>query len=400
VPRSVDALKLVLGSITSQPARSLLTVFGIAVGLAAIVLLTALGEGVRAFVLGEFTQFGTHILAVTPGKNTTFGISGASIASVRPLTVGDAVAVSRMRFAEGVVPLIQGNAEVRGGGRRRRTNVVGVGPDLPAVWRMAVSTGSFLPPDPLENPRALAVLGSKLRTELFGTANPLGARVQVGGHRFRVMGVMASKGQMLGFDLDDMVYIPVRKASEIFDREGLMELDLLYNERAAVPEVVRAVSSLLVRRHGQEDFTVITQDRMLSVLGDVLDVLTACVAGIGAISLMVGAFGIVTIMTIAVGERTAEIGLLRALGATRATLRALFLAEAAFLGVAGGMAGIGAALAVVGLAKAVLPAVPLALAWPYVVAGLLSSLLLGAAAGVWPAERAAGLDPVTALREE
>ncbi|MFT5393810.1 MAG: putative ABC transport system permease protein [Gammaproteobacteria bacterium] len=398
--RITDQLRFALNASMHQRLRSALTVLGIAVGITAVVLLTAVGEGVRAFVLAEFTQFGTNIIAITPGKVTTLGISGATISSVRPLTVRDAQALRRIGALEAVVPVIQGNAEVEHERHRRRTTVIGVGPEMPEVWRMGLAAGAFLPDDRFERARSFAVLGSKLHTELFAGRNALNARIRIGGERFRVVGIMASKGQLLGFDLDDTVFIPVAKSSEMFNREGLMEIDVTYRPGESSSMVVAELKRVLKLRHGQEDFTVTTQGQMLEVLGDVLDVLTAGVAAIGAISLIVGAFGILTVMTIAVSERTSEVGLLRALGARRREILVLFLGEATALGVIGGLVGVLFGTSVVGLVSLVLPNLPLEVSWPYVGAGLALSFIVGGVAGVWPASRAAGTDPVEAMRAQ
>ncbi len=398
--RSADVLKFAIGSVASHRLRSGLTMLGIAVGIGAVVLLTAVGEGVRQFVLGEFTQFGTNIIAVTPGKKSTFGISGAAISSVRPLSADDAAALYRLSSVYAVVPVIQGNARVEFEQRNRRTMIIGVGADMPAVWRMQVALGQFLPSDPFDRARAFAVLGSKMRDELFGRSNPLGARIRVGGDRFRVIGVMESKGQMLGFDLDDTLFIPIGKATELFNREGLMEIDIIYREDDSADTVAAALKKLLIARHGQEDFTITTQDQMLSVLDSILRLLTAGVAAIGGISLIVGAVGITTIMTIAVAERTSEVGLFRAIGAPRSEIRNLFLVEAAILGAAGGLAGIVGAVAIVRLVSIAMPDFPLELVWTYVIAAFLVATLVGVIAGLLPASRAAHMDPVEALRAE
>ncbi len=398
--RAVDVLWFAIGSVGGHRLRSGLTILGIAVGIGAVVLLTAVGEGVRIFVLGEFTQFGTNIIGITPGKTSTFGVSGATISSVRHLTIDDATALYRLNPVEAVVPVIQGNARVEFEERNRRATVIGVGADMPAVWRMHVAVGQFLPPDPFESARAFAVLGSKMRDELFGTGNPLGARIRVGSDRFRVIGVMESKGQMLGFDLDDTVFVPIGKATELFNREGLMEIDITYREDDSADAVAAAIKRLLIARHGQEDFTIITQEQMLAVLDSILRLLTAGVAAIGGISLIVGAVGIATIMTIAVAERTSEVGLFRAIGAPRAEIRNLFLAEAAILGSAGGIAGIVGATTLVWLVRLGVPNFPLNLVWSYVIAAFLVATLIGLISGLMPALKAARMDPVEALRAE
>ncbi len=398
--RVPDLCRFSFSAVTGQRLRSGLTVLGIAVGITSVVLLTAVGEGVRRFVLGEFTQFGTNIIAVVPGKTTTFGMSGATISSVRPLDIDDAHALYRIPSIEAVVPVIQGNARVEHGNRGRRTTIIGVGADMPVVWRMQIGSGQFLPRDPFESARGFVVLGEKMRDELFGHDTALGARVRIGNDRFRVIGVMASKGQFLGFDLDDTAFIPIGKATELFNREGLMEIDIAYAQGERPDDVAGAIKRLMIARHGQEDFTLVTQDKMLEVLGDILNLFTIGVGAIGAISLVVGAFGIATIMTIAVNERTAEIGLMRAMGAPRLQILSLFLTEAAFLGSAGGILGSVIAVALVEGVTLFIPALPLAIVWPFVALALLVSFLIGLASGLMPATRAAGMDPVEALRAE
>jgi putative ABC transport system permease protein len=398
--RVADSLSLTIGAITSHRLRSGLTILGIAVGIAAVVLLTALGEGVRQFVLGEFTQFGTNIIAVTPGKTTTFGVSGATISSVRHLTTDDATALLRVNAVEAVVPVVQGNARVEFGQKNRRTTVIGVGPDMPAVWRMNVAAGTFLPNDGFESARAFAVLGARLQTELFGNNSPLGARIRIGSDRYRVVGVMESKGQMLGFDLDDTVFIPTGKATELFNREGVMEIDVIYRNNDSADGVSAALHRVLLARHGQEDFTIKTQEQMLSVLDSILRVLTFGVAAIGGISLLVGAVGITTIMTISVAERTSEVGLFRAIGAPRSQIRSLFLIEAAILGTLGGASGIVGAVLLIELAQLALPSLPVKVAWIYVISALLVSAVIGLLSGLMPAVKAARMDPVEALRTE
>jgi len=395
-----DTLQFATGSVRSHRLRSGLTMLGIAVGIGAVVLLTAVGEGVRQFVLAEFTQFGTNIIAITPGKTSTFGVSGATISSVRHLSIEDAAALYRVNAVEAVVPVIQGNARVEFGQRNRRTTIIGVGADMPAVWNMHISVGQFLPEDPFESARAFAVLGSRMRDELFGTANPLGQRIRVGSDRFRVIGVMESKGQMLGFDLDDTVFIPIGKATEVFNREGLMEIDVTYRKDDRADTVASAVRRLLLARHGQEDFTIKTQEQMLSVLDSILRLLTLGVAAIGGISLVVGAVGITTIMTIAVAERTSEVGLFRAIGAPRSEIRKLFLLESAILGASGGVAGIVGAVALVEAVRFLLPTLPLNLVWHYVAAAFVIATVIGVLSGLAPAAKAARMDPVEALRAE
>jgi putative ABC transport system permease protein len=398
--RARDYARFSLTAVGAYRARSLLTVTGIAIGIAAVVLLTAIGEGIHRFVLAEFTQFGTHLLTIAPGKVTTLGMSGAIVSNVRPLSLADAQALSRLPGVEALVPVIQGNAAVEGNGRTRRTLVLGASSQVPQVWRMQPELGRFLPDEVGGGGRALAVLGAKLKAELFGAASPLGARIRIGGEPYRVVGVMAAKGQMLGFDLDDTIFIPVERALALFNRDSLMEIDLLYASEASGEAVAERVRQVLLERHGHEDFTITTQDQMLEVAGSVLDVLTLAVGAIGGISLVVGAIGILTIMTIAVRERRREIGLLRALGASQGQILLLFLGEALVLALLGGLAGLTLGLGGAGLIGALVPALPTHIAWQFALAAEASAGLIGLVAGVLPALRAARLDPILALRDE
>jgi putative ABC transport system permease protein len=395
-----DAVRLALNTVLSQRMRSFLTALGIAVGIASVVLLTSLGEGVHKFVLSEFTQFGTNLIGITPGKATTAGAPGALVSNVRPLSIEDALAVERIRYIQGVVPVVQGNASIEFGKRSRRSYVFGVGPKVPTVWQIHVAVGRFLPDDDPRAARTYAVLGSKLRDELFGPTNPLGKRIRIGGERYRVIGVMESKGQMLGFDLDDAVYLPAARVLAMFNRESLMEIDLLYAAGVSSHEIVQKVKKLLISRHGREDFTITTQEQMLDVLGSILNTLTFAVGALGGISLLVGGVGILTIMTIGVTERTAEIGLLRAVGAGSRQILTLFISEAVVLASIGGLAGLLMGAGGAWLLGTVLPALPTHTPWSYVILAEILAACIGLLAGVLPARRAANLNPIEALRAE
>ena len=396
-----DFVKLAAGSIVANRTRTRLTTLGIAIGIGAVVLLTSIGQGINRFVVSQFTQFGTNVVQIQAGKVQTFGGGSlGSVNTVRPLSIDDTLALSRLHEVEAAVGIAVGNAEVEGNRRQRRTTVYGTDPEFPDVFLFRVAVGSFLPADNPHSPRATAVLGSKMRDELFGDRSPLGEFIRIGGNRYRVVGVMESKGQMLGFDLDDTVYIPTARAMELFNIESLFEIDVLYPDGVPVDEVVGSVRRLLQSRHGADDVTVTTQQEMLAVLDSILGMLTLAVGGLGAISLLVGGIGILTIMTIAVRERTNEIGLLRALGAHRVQIMNLFLGEAAILAGLGGVAGLILGVGGAQLLHATIPALPVHTPVMYVIAAELVAVCIGLAAGVLPALRAASMAPVDALRAE
>ena len=395
-----DIFRLAISSLLHQRLRSLLTLLGIGVGITSVVLLTSIGEGVHRFTLAEFTQFGSNLVAINPGRTTTAGVSGALINTIRPLSFADEEALKRLPGVVDTVSVVQGNASVSHNKRTRRTTVIGSGASVGEVWQMSVAIGRFLPDDDPRTARSFAVLGSKVAGELFRDASPLGRFVRIGGERYRVIGVMESKGQMLGFDLDDAVYIPTSRAMAMFNLEGLMEIDILYQEGLSSQRIAERVKDVLSERHGSEDFTVTTQDEMIKVLGSVLDILTLAVGGLGAISLLVGGVGIMTIMTIAVHERTPEIGLLRAIGAERQQILLLFLGEAVVLAGIGGLAGLLAGAAIAWLIGAFIPALPTHTPWQYALYAELLAAGIGLLAGILPAAHAARLQPVEALRAE
>ena len=373
---------------------------GIAIGVAAVILLTSIGEGTRVYVLSQFTQFGTNIMAVNPGKSKTLGIPGVLGGSQRKLTLDDAEALARIPGIETMVPVTMGLARVEGGGRARSVSVLGATPDLPTLWKFGARQGSFWPKGDPRRGSAVAVLGPRLARELFGAASPLGELVRIAGARFRVIGVMQPKGQMMGFDVDDIAIVPVASALGLFNQDELFEIDLIYSNMNETERVAAEVRRVLAVRHGEEDFTVTTQAAMLDVFGKVMDVITMAVGGIASISLLVGATGILTMMWIAVGERVGEIGLLRALGATAVQVQTMFLAEAIALATLGGLAGIAIGLGLGALLRLAVPGLPVETPVRFVLAGLATSVATGLLAGVAPARRAAALDPIEALRAE
>ena len=399
--RWTDALRLAIRAVTAQRLRSFLTLLGIAVGIAAVILLTSIGEGIHRFVLAEFSQFGTNVIGVHPGTVKTGGAPPSGLpSSAKPLTLEDAQALASLPDVVAVTPSLWGNAEVGGNGRLRRTSVYGVGPDMPLVFKGSVRSGQFLPREDAGSARAFVVLGGKLKNELFGSENALGARITIGGLQFRVIGVMAPKGQFLGIDLDDTAFVPAIRAQELFNRDTLNEINIAVTEGVPAAKVSAQIKERMIARHGREDFTIVTQEEMMATLSNILDVLTMAVGALGGISLLVGAVGIATIMTIAVTERTNEIGLMVAIGAPRKTILALFLGEAVALSALGGLVGLILGIGLAQLIRLAVPALPVHTPLSFVLLAEGLAILIGLLAGVLPARRAAGLNPVDALRSE
>ena len=398
--RPLDILAFARDAATGSPVRTLLMTLAMSIGVAAVVLLTALGDGARRYVVDQFSSIGTNLVIVLPGRSQTGGFSPASAMSSTPrdLTIDDAHALRRLPSVQRVAPLAIGLSEVALAGRLRETMVLGTTAEYLAVRRMAMGQGRFLPDDEWGRGSPVVVLGAKLRTELFGAESPLGQTVRIGGRRLRVIGVLASAGQSLGMNADEVAIVPVALAQAMFDSNTLFRILIEARDRDAIPAAMRQATALIKTRHdGEEDVTVITQDAVLATFDRVLGALTAGVAGVAAISLAVAGVLVMNVMLVSVAQRTSEIGLLKALGTPAATIRALFLTEAAMLSVAGAVVGY-----LVGQAGAfaVRTAYPTFPAWPptwAVVAALGTALSTGVLFGVLPARKAAALEPVAAL---
>ncbi len=397
-----DLWRLLLETLRTQRLRAFLTVLGIVIGMAAVVLLSSIGEGTRRGILAQFSQFGTTIVGVNPGKTKTMGLSpGALGGTTHPLTLEDGLALRRIPSVIYTAPHTMGNGEIEAGGRTRRTSIYGTVAEDEQILQWHPRIGSFLPGGDPDQAPAVCVLGATVARELLPGANPLGSHVRIGQSRFTVVGVMGSKGQVLGIDLDDMVYIPVRRAMRMFNRDDVMEVHLLVASHDRIPGVTEAARRLLMDRHGgEEDFTITNQADMLGVVNEVMAVMTAGVLLIAAISVFVGAMGILTIMWVSVQERMAEIGLVKALGASDRQVMLMFLSEAGALSLLGGVAGVIVGIAGAGLLGAVVPALWVEVPLWIIPIALAASLGVGIAAGVAPALRAARLDPVDALRAE
>src|SRR4051794_6202321 len=259
-----DLIRLALGAVFSHRLRSGLSMLGIGIGIASVILLTSIGEGTRRYMVGMFTQFGTNMMQIVPGKSETTGIPGALGGTTRKMTIDDALALERLAGVEEIVPVAFGSARVEANGRGRSVFIYGVTPNIPRAWKFELRQGAFWPPGDPGRGVQFAVLGPKLKRELFGEANALGQFVHIAGTRFRVIGVMSSKGQFLGFDIDDAAYVPVANALRLFNLSELNEIDITYTHAGLSAQVEREVRRVGAERHGEEDFTLTNQAAMLS----------------------------------------------------------------------------------------------------------------------------------------
>ncbi|WP_035516374.1 ABC transporter permease [Pseudohaliea rubra] len=397
---SRDVARFAWQALAGYPVRTLLMLIAMAIGVGSVVVLTALGEGARGYVTGEFASLGTNLVVVLPGRTETARLNPGAMFGETPrdLTLGDARALTRSSRVRRVAPLNVGSVTVSHGPRSRDVVMLGSTSDLLPVrhWRMA--RGSFLPVMASDRAMPVAVIGQTLREELFGAEGALGEWLRIGDRRFRVIGILGSRGRSIGVDTDETIIIPVAAAQQLLNTQSLFRILVEARSREDIEPVRDFVEAAIAERHqGERDVTVITQDAVLSTFDDILGALTLAVGGIAAISLAVAGILIMNVMLVAVSERTAEIGLLKAIGATPRQIVTLILAEASLLSFLGALLGLalGQASALgLRLALPMLPAYPP----PWVIAVVVTvAMVTGIVFSVLPARTAARLDPVRAL---
>lgn len=394
-----DLLRFAWTALKGHRLRTGLSVLGVTIGVTSVVLLTALGEGARIYVTGELASLGSNVLIVLPGKVETSGSIPLIGGVPHDLTLADAQAIQRtVRGIRRLAPLTLGDASVSYGSLNRSVSVIGTTAEFRQLRRLNVSRGSFLPPGDLERGSSVCVIGSKIQQELFRGTNPLGKTIRIGEWRFRVIGVLEAKGQTMGFNIDDMVLIPVAAAMKVFDQTTLFRIMVEVNSYEDLEFVKNQIRELIVERHDrEEDITIITQDSVLTSFNEIFTALTLALAGIAAISLTVAGIGIMNVMLVSVSERTTEIGLLKAVGVKQGQIVAVFLAEAALLSILGGILGLISAQLLVHLSRTLFPVLPAQVPPWAVVSAAIIALGVGIIFGVWPARRASRLDPLMAL---
>lgn len=394
-----DTLTQSLVAISTQRLRAALIILAMSIGIASVSVLTALGESARRYVVNEFEALGTNLVIVLPGRTETTGGHPPLFGETpRDLTLDDAEALFRSHHVAAIAPLTIGSAPVSSLGLERETNVLGSTHALRRVRRLTVAQGSFLPKTEIDKTLSVCVIGQTIRNELFANQPALGQWLRINDRRFRVIGVLASEGQSVGTDFDEIVIIPVASAQALFDTHSLFRVLV---EAKSKPDMNKAVDEIReiikVRHEGEDDVTLITQDSVVSTFDKVLTALTLTVAGIAGISLAVAGVLVMNVMLVSVTQRTSEIGLLKALGATKRQLLWLFLSEAAMLSLAGAVLGVMLGYVTLGVLQAMYPDFPMELPGWALLAALLVSLFTGLVFGVLPARKAANLDPVTAL---
>ncbi len=402
-----EILRVALGSLRANPMRSILTMLGIIIGVAAVIVMVALGTGAQSAVESRIASLGTNVLTVRQGWGR--GSSGARMRSER-LNIDDARALQEgVRSVTAVVPETSNNAQVEYENANMSVSIVGTWASWLEVNNWQIEQGRFFTQSEAEGRRRVAVLGADIAAELIPqSVDPVGATIRIRGIRFEVIGVLKAKGGgggMGGYSQDERVVIPLSTAQwRVFGSDRISSVALQVAEENLMTMAMAEIESIMRRRHrlrpGQENtFRISSQTEFLEILQESQQTFTLLLAGIAAVSLLVGGIGIMNIMLVSVTERTREIGIRKAIGATRASVQLQFLIEAVVLSCLGGALGIGLAM----LSADVLGE---RFGWTMVVppdAVVLSfgfAAVIGIIFGFYPAVRASRLDPIEALRHE
>ena len=399
--RFYDLIFLAFSTLVRYPLRTLMLLIATSIGVMAVILLTAVGEGARDYITGEFRDMGTNLLIVIPGKNeTSGGGSPVDLAGVAPrdLTVEDAISLRQIEAIKNIAPIVIGETPAQFNGLERSVPIIGTTPSFLAVRKWEMATGNFLPGVTLDRSPPVCVIGKEVESELFGKNKAIGQWLRVGDRRCRVTGIIGTEGRAVGIDAQKVVVMPVSLATALFNRPSLFRIAIEARNTWEMEQIKKDIIRIIKRRHqGKEDITVIRQDSVMKSFDNIFNVLTMALGSIASISLFVAGILIMNVMLVAVSQRQAEIGLLKAIGAKNNQINQLFITEAIILSGSGALLGLVLGHTVTQILKVAFPTFnflpPL---WASFVS-LLVALISGVVFGLLPARRAAKLDPVIAL---
>ena len=398
--RVFDRNRFAFEALRRYPLRTIMMLIATSIGVAAVLILTSLGEGARRFVTAEFSSLGTHLVIVFPGRSETSGANlGMMITDTpRDLTIGDARAILRSPHVLKAAPVMVGSAPVSYGGLEREITVLGSTAELINIRQWEMLAGEFIPGANLERAAPVCTIGTDIQLEIFGDTPAIGKWLRVGDRRCRVSGVLSQSGHSVGIDVDEVIVVPVLSAQALLNSESLFRIIAAAPSREAMEWATSDIKRIIRDRHyGEEDVTVVTQDAVLTTFDSIFDVLTIALAGIASVSLLVAGVLIMNVMLVAVSQRTAEIGLLKALGAKSNQVTTLFLTEAIFLSVSGAILGTVIGYGAIFTMRQLYPVLDFSPpAWA-VLAAFGVAVISGVIFGILPARKAALLDPVAAL---
>lgn len=401
-----ESVSIAIAALLSNKLRSILTMLGIIIGVGAVIVMISIGMGVRQNVTNSIASLGSNMLIVTPGSANKGGVRSAA-GSNQSLKLDDAEAIQkRIKDIDYVAPTVNSSYQVVYGNQNWNTSVYGVTPDYMKIRSLTVASGSFITNADDNSRNRVAVIGSTVATNLFGTKNPVGSNIHIHNQPFKVIGVLESKGQSsMGSDQDDVVLVPLKTAQErLMGITYIRSINIQVTNTNDMDAVQEQVETLLRQRHHirtgeDDDFNVRNLTSIMETMSSTTTMLTLFLGSIAAISLLVGGIGIMNIMMVSVTERTREIGIRKALGATFKDIMTQFLIESVVIGVAGGLLGVFFGVSISLLIShfstftTYITAAPIILSFTF-------SVGTGLFFGIYPAKKAARLDPIEALRYE
>lgn len=390
-------------AIIENKLRSALTMLGMIIGVMAVILLVSVGTGAKRYITSEFESLGTNVLLIQPGKTDKKSSMGPPVSSSKgKLTIADVEALEkRAQSLSAVSGIMYGAGVVKNDIATNNINILGSNDQFNRIFNMVIIEGNYFSKEDEDSGRRVAVLGHTIKENLFGSGTALGKLVKINESEHRVIGIIKPTGDKLGFNVDDIVFIPTKSALRLFNTDKLFGIRASAKSRSGMDDAVTELTEILKERHnGEEDFTTVTQVTMMESMNTILNMLTYALGAIAFISMLVGGIGIMNIMLVSVTERTREIGIRRAVGARRSDILKQFMIEAVVISVTGGLLGILSSLVITYALYFFIPGFDMRPPVWIIPPAFFLSFFTGVIFGVWPARKAAHIQTIDALRYE